>query len=268
MSRNALRGVRRKSPPAMRRKGDADREMKYIASCSFGKDSLAAIIVSEMNGIHINEAIYCRIMFDDKISAELPEHEEFIYQTAIPMLEKQFGIKTTIVQAKETYCSRFYTKYQRGGKVGQIYGFPMRRGAWCNSHLKIRPIDRWKKTAGEYTQVVGIAADEKDRIDRKTVTGKYLPLVEYGVSEAEAFDICRKNGLLSPAYNGGRERLGCWFCHNQRIRELQQLRKEHPDLWERLMELDAISPCRFTQRETLHDFDNRFSLEDAQLSLF
>lgn len=34
------------------------------------------------------------------------------------------------------------------------------------------------------------------------------------------------------------------------------------------MELDAISPCRFTQRETLHDLDKRFSQEGMQLSLF
>ena len=242
--------------------------MKYIASCSFGKDSLAAIIVSEMHGIHIDEAIYCRIMFDDEISAELPEHENFIYQTAIPMLEKRYGIKTTIVQAKETYCSRFYRVYQRGVKVGGIYGFPMRRAAWCNSVLKTRPLDAWKKKAGEYIAVIGIAADETKRIERKIESGKFLPLVKYGVKESAAFDICRKNGLLSPAYNGGRERLGCWFCHNQRINELRRLRKEHPDLWGRLMELDAISPCRFTQRETLHDFDKRFSQEDMQLSLF
>ena len=242
--------------------------MKYIASCSFGKDSLAAIIVAEMHGIHIDEAIYCRIMFDDEISAELPEHENFIYQIAIPTLEKRYGIKTTVVQAKETYCSRFYTVYQRGGKVGLIYGFPMRRGAWFNSHLKIRPIEAWRKTAGEYMQVVGIAADGTERIERKTVNGKFLPLVEYGLTESAAFDVCRENGLLSPAYNGGRERLGCWFCHNQRIKELRRLRKEHPNLWGRLMELDTISPCRFTQRETLHDFDKRFSQEGMQLSLF
>lgn len=120
--------------------------MKKVASCSFGKDSLAAIIVSEEHGVHIDEAIYCRIMFDDQISAELPEHEEFIHEVAIPTLEKRYGIKTTIVQAEETYCSRFFTRYQKGGKIGQIYGFPMRRGAWCNSHLKIRPIGKWKKT--------------------------------------------------------------------------------------------------------------------------
>ncbi len=242
--------------------------MKKIASCSFGKDSLAAIIVSEEHGIHIDEAVYCRIMFDDSISAEPPEHEAFIHEVAIPTLEKQYGIKTTIVQAKETYCDRFFAKYERGGKIGQIYGFPMRRGAWCNSNLKMKPIADWKRQAGDFLQVVGIAADETARIERKTVQGKILPLVQFGITEASAFDICRRAGLLSPAYRCGRTRLGCWFCHNQRIAELRRLRKEHPELWKKLMELDAVSPCRFTQRATLHDFDNRFSEEDRQITLF
>lgn len=75
-------------------------------------------------------------------------------------------------------------------------------------------------------------------------------------------------GVLSPAYNGGRTRLGCWFCHNQRIAELRRLRKEHPELWKKLIELDKVSPCRFTQRETVQEFDKRFSEEELQLSLF
>lgn len=166
---------------------------KLIASCSFGKDSLAAIITAEEHGIHIDEAVYCRIMFDDKISAELPEHEDFIHTKAIPLLWNRYGIKTTIVQATETYCSRFYTIYkERSAKAGQIYGFPMRAGPWCNSHLKVRPINKWQKQAGEYTAVVGIAADEEKRIQRSGEKGNFLPLVEYGVTEAEAFDICTR----------------------------------------------------------------------------
>lgn len=243
--------------------------VKLIASCSFGKDSLAAIIVAEEHGHRIDEAVYCRIMFDDKISAELPEHEEFIHMKAIPLLESRYGIKTKIVQSSETYCSRFFTVYkERSRKAGEIYGFPMRQGAWCNSHLKVRPINKWQKQAGKYKAVVGIAADEPARINRKTERDNLLPLVDYGITEAEAFKICAESGLLSPAYRDGRTRLGCWFCHNQRIAELRKLRKEYPELWRRLLELDEISPCRFTMRSTVKQFDERFAMEDAQMSIF
>lgn len=101
---------------------------KFIANCSFGKDSLAAIITSEEHGVHIDQAIYCKIMFDDCISAELPEHEAFIYE-AIPKLEKDYGIKTTIVQPSKSYCDLFYQKFKSGKNVGRIYGFPARCGA-------------------------------------------------------------------------------------------------------------------------------------------
>lgn len=185
-------------------------EKKLVASCSFGKDSLAAIAVSEERGHHISEAVYCRIMFDADTSAELPEHEEFIHCKAIPLLESRYGIKTTIVQAEKTYCEYFYAHYESGGKVGRIYGFPFLRGPWCNTRLKTRPINAWQKSAGEYTAVVGIAADEKARADRKTVNGKFLPLVQYGITESAAFEICKRGGFCprhtmeaAPAWGAG-----------------------------------------------------------------
>lgn len=244
--------------------------MKYVASCSFGKDSLAAIVAAERAGVHIDEAVYCRIMFDRETSAELPEHEEFIHCTAIPLLKSRYGINTTIVQEERTYCDCFYTvKSRKSSKnKGVIWGFPNLWSPWCNGSLKMPPIKRWAKTAGEYVEIVGIAADETRRAEKKTTSGKYLPLVEQGIKEAEAFDICKCEGLLSPAYNKGRTRLGCWFCHNQRVSELRRLRKEYPHLWERLLALDAVSPHKFKPEKTVADFEARFAEEDAQISIF
>ena len=224
--------------------------------------------MAEQYGLHIDKAVYCRIMFDDTTSAELPEHEEFIHTKAIPLLKSRYGIETTIVQADVTYCDVFFRKFQRGKREGTIYGFPMRRGVWCNSRLKVEPIEKWRKQAGDHQSVVGIAADEAKRIGRKTENGNLLPLVQYGITEAEAFDICQREGLLSPAYNGGRKRLGCWFCHNQRISELRRLRQEHPELWEKLLALDAVSPVRFKQEHSVADFDRRFAEEDKQIKMF
>lgn len=235
--------------------------MKYIASCSFGKDSLAAIICRVERSEPVDQAVYCHIMFDDESSAELPEHEEWIFSHAIPILENRYGIKTAVVQADQTYSDYFYRCYQKGNKVGQIYGFPYLRGPWCNDRLKVTPIKSWQKQAGEHTAIIGIAADEIRRIARNTKPNTVLPLVDYGITEKEAFTICKKADLLSPAYSGGRERLGCWFCHNQRIDELRRLRSEYPELWQKLMLLDKDSPVTFKPRKTLDDFDKRFEGE-------
>lgn len=243
--------------------------MKYIANCSFGKDSLAAIIVSVEHGIFIDKAVYSRVMFDDDISAEYPEHEEFIHGKAIPLLEKRYGIKTDIVQADTTYVKQFFKVFSRGKRKGKIYGFPFLKGPWCNSNLKIRPIKRYEKSYidEELIKILGIAYDEQNRIKRGK-SDKIYPLVTYQIIEKEAFNICKKNDLLSPAYNENRTRLGCWFCHNQRISQLKYLRKKHPELWEKLMQLDLDSPCRFKANKTLHDIELRLKQEDQQQSLF
>ena len=62
--------------------------MKHIASCSFGKDSLATILLALEHGEPLDEAVYCEVMFDKTISGEVPEHRDFIYNTALPRLEQ------------------------------------------------------------------------------------------------------------------------------------------------------------------------------------
>lgn len=201
-------------------------------------------------------------MFDDKISAELPEHEDWIHSCAIPLLKSRYGVVTTIVQSERTYLGQFYTKLKKGKRAGTNYGFPLLLGPWCNNRLKITPIEKCQKSLGEHRQIIGIAADEIKRAERATVKGAILPLVDYGITEAEAFEICRKSDLLSPAYNNGRLRLGCWFCHNQRIRELRRLRREYPDLWGRLLNIEKDSLHTFKPGSTLSNFDKRFMSED------
>lgn len=44
--------------------------MKYIASCSFGKDSLATVIVALEHGEPLDEVLYCEVMFDEQTSGE------------------------------------------------------------------------------------------------------------------------------------------------------------------------------------------------------
>lgn len=52
--------------------------MKYIASCSFGKDSIAMLIKIKELGMPLDEVIYCDIKFNDKISGEMPLMAEWI----------------------------------------------------------------------------------------------------------------------------------------------------------------------------------------------
>ena len=244
-------------------------EPKILASISGGKDSIAALITHIESGGRCDGAVYCRIMFDDETSAEYPEHEDFLFNKCFPTLEREYGVKTTIVQQSYTYVDRFNKVITRNTKhKGRIYGFPFIRGPWCNSDLKLQPLRKFKKETGEFIEIVGIAADETERIAKKTVSGKILPLVEHGITEADAFGVCRSRGLLSPGYCKGRARLGCWFCHCQRIGELKRLYYDYPQLWEKLAALDRESPTKFKPGKRIADFEERFAKEGTQTSLF
>jgi len=248
----------------------------HIASCSFGKDSLAAILVRLEHGEPVDAALYCRIMFDDDISAEYPEHDEWIHTYAIPLLKSRYGIETHIAQATgeyDTYCKLFYrTRGATAKWKGVIYGFPLMTGSWCNSKLKVRSLKVAESAFEEPKIILGIAVDEPKRIPRAVKKGQVLPLVDYGITEAQAFDICRKADLLSPAYisGGGKQRLGCWFCHKQRIGEYRKLRAYYPQLWQKLLALDKDNPpgVGFTKVDTVHNLDDRFANEEAQYALF
>jgi len=206
-------------------------------------------------------------MFDEKTSAELPEHEEWIHNTAIPLLERRYGLKTTIVQSEKNYCGCFYNVVKKNTKnKGRMWGFPFQKYPWCNA-LKRDSIKIYENEIGNHKSIVGIAVDEDERVEKAKAKGQILPLVDYNITESQAFEIAKKNDFLSPAYSNGRTRLGCWFCHNQRLSELRRLRKEHPELWDKLLVLDAVSPVTFKPDATLRYLDERFYNEESQIGL-
>lgn len=80
----------------------------HIASCSFGKDSIASILLALENNEPLDRVVFSEVMFDHSrnISGELPEHIEWVYSTAIPRLE-EMGIKVDVVRAKKDYLYFF-----------------------------------------------------------------------------------------------------------------------------------------------------------------
>ena len=132
--------------------------MKYISSCSFGKDSLATIILAKERGDPLDEVVYCEVMFDDHISGEIPEHRKFIHDVAIPKLD-DWGIRTVVLRSKNTYVSSFKGKI----KAGKIKAWPLCGMCCVQRDCKIPPIEKYKKSLGfDVVQYIGIANDEQE----------------------------------------------------------------------------------------------------------
>lgn len=101
--------------------------------------------------------------------------------------------------------------------------------------------------------------------DAQVCGKKQSPLVAAGWTESDCRNWCEENDLLSPIYTTA-TRGGCWFCHNQSIRQLRLLRRDYPDLWALMLKWDADSPITFkADGHTVHDYDRRFALEDMGL---
>ena len=239
---------------------------KYVASCSFGKDSIAAILLAKEHDEPLDEAVYCEVMFDDKVSGEVPEHRDFIYGTAIPALERM-GVKVVVLRSQQTYVGLFTGRVTRGPKKGMVRSFPICGRCAVQRDCKIKPIEQYKKSLPSGTmQYVGIASDEQERLLRLDGNQKISLLDKYNCTEQDAKELCRQAGLLSPVYEFT-DRGGCWFCPNAKKADLRHLYDHHPDLWARMLELQAIpgkTTEKFNRTQTFADIDASFRLEDEQ----
>ena len=240
---------------------------KYVASCSFGKDSIAAILLAKEHDEPLDEAVYCEVMFDENISGEVPEHRDFIYGTAIPALERK-GVKVVVLRSEQTYVGLFTGRVTRGPKKGMVRSFPICGRCAVQRDCKVRPIERYKKTLPPGTvQYVGIAIDEQERLLRLDGAQKISLLDKYHFTEQDARELCQQAGLLSPVYEFT-DRGGCWFCPNAKKAELRRLYDHHPDLWARMLALQAIpdkATEKFNRTQTFADIDKLFREEDEHI---
>ena len=243
--------------------------MKYIASCSGGKDSVATLILAKMHNEPLNEVVYCEVMFNENISGEVPEHRDFIYNVLKPWVETELNIPFTILRSKKTYVSSFYRIISRGDKKGKTLGFAIPGMCVINRDCKIPPLKQHEKERGDVIKYVGIAADEPKRLERLT-GNKISLLAKYNMIEKEAMNLCKEFGLLSPIYEFAK-RNGCWFCPNMHERELRHMVINHPELFDLLICMEKttenIYRTRLTRTETPSQIKERI-LRNQQITIF
>lgn len=253
-----------------------EKPKKYIASCSFGKDSIATILLALKHNEPLDAVVFAEVMFDHSkgISGEVPEHIDWIYNTAIPKLE-DMGVKVDVVKAEKDYIWYFTHPIPKGKYSGMLRGFPLGGRCIINRDCKLHPIKKYYKQIGndfDIIQYVGIAYDEPIRLARLKPNQISL-LAKYGYTEKMAFAMCENAGLLSPIYSN-RTRGGCFFCPSARLKEYIYLRKHHPQLWHKLRELSQTpNLCSYgfkygkTLQEVEQQMDRLEQIEKRQLKL-
>ena len=186
---------------------------KQYLSFGAGVNSVALYLLLKKKGIKF-EAVFVNHETD------YPETYEYV-----DYLRKE-GFEITEVKPNyEGYSSLYeYCKFRKF--LPSIY---LR---WCTYRFKLQPF--WQYIATPCIVHVGISAEEKHRRTqhrKKGVTCRWL-LVEEGINRRECKSIIRHSGLKVP------RKSGCWLCPFQGKKQLRTLYRDHPRLFNNIVELE------------------------------
>lgn len=162
--------------------------MKYIASCSFGKDSLAMVLMLIERGLPLDEVVFYDTGMEFQAIYDLRDDMLPIFQ--------QHGIKYTTLYPDNPFL---YDMLERPVKGRERRGY-----GWCGglcrwgTTCKLRTIDQYAERQGAKVYV-GIAADETPRLQKERKPYKLFPLAEFGMTEADCLQYC-----YSAGYSGWR----------------------------------------------------------------
>ncbi|HBJ1646061.1 TPA: phosphoadenosine phosphosulfate reductase family protein [Clostridium botulinum] len=230
--------------------------MQHIVSYSGGKDSTAMVYMMLDRGIRIDRIVFC------DTGLELGETNNIIKIFKRKM--ENLGIPFDVIKSEKTFEDYFYTIRTTGKRKGEIWGWPFMLGAWCNSRLKIKPLNKYFKEIGPHIRFIGIAKNEPDRYKRLGKNER-APLYEWGVKEKDVLDYLKTKGFRNPLY-WKFERLGCYLCPKQNLNALRSLRRHYPYLWAKMLKMDKDSPISFkADGTTLNQLDQRFKKEDSKV---
>ena len=211
------------------------RQYEWSIGWSGGKDSTATIILCHEYNIPIKEIVYVRMMYDDQTPATLPIMTDFVDKAKC--IFEDWGYDVRIIPSVKTASELANAKFKRS-KYPERNGKPYGAMAFMRGMCKLTDVKQKTLTnvmLSDY-QMIGYGADEITRLNTLSDTKQSI-MVTLGIEEKDAFEICKRYDLLSPLYELGTTRDGCWFCPNAKVKERNMIREKHPHLVEKINKL-------------------------------
>lgn len=235
-----------------------------IVSLSGGKDSTAMLLMMLERGESVHSAVY----FDagewefPQMAAHIAQVEAMIAPVPLVRLEPKMSFL-------ELMISRPVIP-RTGPNKGKVRflgcGWPSAMRRWCTRE-KADAIDKFSKGL-RAVSCIGYAADESDRTLTKKIQGKATryPLIEWGISEADALAYCRALGLTWSGLYDIFPRVSCFCCPLQSLPSLRKVRRHFPELWAKMLRWEEQMKhrefLRFKDEASVHDLEARFAEED------
>lgn len=248
----------------------------HAASLSGGKDSTAMLLLMIEHGMPIDLVLSADTGMEfPEMYEHLQKVDDYLFRERglhITTLRHLHGFEWLMFEEEKQKPSSLENRL-RLGVPPYGNGWPGIKVRWCTGQLKTHLIsketNRLKKEKNAL-HYVGIAADEAWRC--KQDKNKRYPLVEWGITEAEALQACYDRGFDFGGLYEIYHRASCWCCPFQRIGALRNMRKHHPELWARLLDMDKRALAQFGNTPLgcfkmnwpVEKLDARFAAEDAQ----
>ncbi|MBL3529658.1 MAG: phosphoadenosine phosphosulfate reductase family protein [gamma proteobacterium endosymbiont of Lamellibrachia anaximandri] len=200
---------------------DAPENARHVLGISGGKDSAALAVYIKDNYPQISEKM--EYFFTDT-GAELQE----VYDT-LDKLEAYLGKPINRLSSSRDF-NHWLTLHDNM--------LPSVKARWCTRVLKIKPFEEFVGN-DPVISYVGIRADENREgyISQKETIKAVFPFSEDGIVRDDVFRILEES-IGIPEYYQWRSRSGCFFCFFQRQDEWLGLKRRHPELFQKALEME------------------------------
>lgn len=222
---------------------------------SGGKDSTCAVMAHIERGDKVKAVCYIP-MFTKEIPLITKKHYDFIVNTADYF--RSLGAEVYFAKDGVTYYEYVTHIATKGKYKGKIFGFPCVNRGQCGFKRdgKLRACNSCNVGNYDY-ESIGIAYDEVARHNQLTDFKRSI-LCEQKITEQEATDYCKENGLYSPHYEKRKKkknrRDGCALCCNATEEERQEWFEDYPEAIPLLIELQNIVKEQRPERAPLRGY--------------
>lgn len=235
----------------------------YIVNFSGGKDSTYMLL--EM----IRRGIYFDMVVNVDTGIEFPAMYDHIAQVE-RFLQTERGMSITRLHPPRSFEELMFQAVKETAKPGEIpgYGWPAIKVRWCTGHLKVHLISRYLSgLPAQPYHYIAFAADEQYRLNRRNNqdASKRYPLMEWGVTEAQALSGCYEAGYTWGGLYEHFSRVSCWCCPLQGLDDLRALWEFYPDMWERLRDMDDRAIAQFGHDNPYGQFKQNTSVRMLEI---
>lgn len=240
-------------------------DVKYVASVSFGKDSLAMLLKLMEENKPIDKVVFYNTGMEfDSIYTLRDKLKPTIKKYGAEFVELNPDKSFLYYMLKHKVIHRNNNGYHIG------YGWCGGRCRWGTTS-KLQSINNYKKSLNDdYIDYVGIAYDEPQRFDKAQSEGKVLPLLDWQMTENDCLKYCYEHGYdWSESTTKGYvdlykilKRVSCWCCRNKNLEELRNIYNYLPNYWGKLKMLQSqIKEPMKGELKSVFDLENRFEFE-------